>query len=501
MRTTRFVRVALGLSTLASLAHLAGAAPGPFQARPTFDGNVALFGSLHNHSALSDDTNAAERPQLAPVTAWEYARSHGIDFLAITDHHKAADITTNPLRLSDAEYTGQLLGAAQTYNQAHLGAFVAIAGIEWGNTATGNHVNVFGAATLPPDTILGRRYDELFSWAATNAEFIQLNHPYSWAGESGRDTTVGNFGEALYSTCAAYLQGLDPAARTISIISSVAGGHISGALRHSEDKTHRDVHTKGFAEYLRFLNLGFHLSPAANQDTHWRNWGTVTAARTGVWASACEYRPLVDAIRANRVFATEDDELAVALQVRQGTAITWMGQIVQLPTQESDVTLIAFVTQGTGSDGDSTDEGPYTVRVWSDPDGIGGQTAAAGPTMIVAGGAAGDLPFSAQAGSYVFLEVVEQNGKDNPVGDGEDNDINATGLPGQDGQRDDLRDTAWTSPVWFTLGTAPVVATFVWSVNSTKYHDPTCWAVAQIGSANRREGSAPAGKTKHACPQ
>src|SRR5262249_41482933 len=154
-----------------------------------------------------------------------------------------------------------------------------------------------------------------------------------------------------------------------------------------------ETHQKGFAEWLRYLNMGFHLSPAANQDTHWRNWGTVTAARTGVWADSCEFRPLMDAIKANRVFATEDDELAVALQVRSGTTTSWMGQIVPLPGQEADVTLVIFVTQGQGSDNDPTDEGPYSVRVWSDPDGIGGQVAAAGPAITVAGGTAVEIPF------------------------------------------------------------------------------------------------------------
>jgi hypothetical protein len=71
----------------------------PATTRPTFDGKPALFGSLHNHSALSDDTTASERPQLAPLTGWEYVRTHGLDFLAITDHHKAVDATTNPPRL------------------------------------------------------------------------------------------------------------------------------------------------------------------------------------------------------------------------------------------------------------------------------------------------------------------------------------------------------------------------------------------------------------------
>lgn len=51
------------------------------------------------------------------------------------------------------------------------------------------------------------------------------------------------------------------------------------------------------------------------------------------------------------------------------------------------------------------------------------------------------IPFSATRGRYLYLHVREQNGKDNAVGEGEDEE--------SDGKRDDLNDTAVTSPVWF----------------------------------------------------
>ena len=93
-------------------------------------------------------------------------------------------------------------------------------------------------------------------------------------------------------------------------------------------------------------------------------------------------------------------------------------------------------------------------------------------------------------GEYIFLEIVEQNGKDNPIGDGGD-------VEPPLGERDNMNDSAWTTPVWFTGQAAG--SAFVWSKNSKIYHDPNCWAVKRIGAANRREGPAPAGKTKHAC--
>ena len=73
---------------------------------------------------------------------------------------------------------------------------------------------------------------------------------------------------------------------------------------------------------------------------------------------------------------------------------------------------------------------------------------------------------------------------------------NTTGAPGADGLRDDMNDSAWTSPIWF-VGQQ---LSFIWSISSNLYHDVRCWAVERIGAANRREGATPpTGKTKHDC--
>lgn len=46
------------------------------------------------------------------------------------------------------------------------------------------------------------------------------------------------------------------------------------------------------------------------------------------------------------------------------------------------------------------------------------------------------------------------------------------------------------SPIWFvqTAAPGPEAATFVWSKNSSVYHDLGCFLVPTIGAANRREG-------------
>ena len=152
------------------------------------------------------------------------------------------------------------------------------------------------------------------------------------------------------------------------------------------------------------------------------------------------------------------------------------------------------VWQGQGSDGDPPNEGPYTIDVLTDPDGIGGRRASIVATVEgVSSETVERIPLEVEGGQYVYVRVTEENGQDNPIGQGEDVLNNDTDDLEADGKRDDLNDSAWTSPIWFES------QVFVWSKNSDLYHDPDCWAVSRIGAANRRSGAAPAGKTKHNC--
>lgn len=457
--------------------------------RLSVDGKKPYFGTLHAHSVLSGDVAASKG--FTPQEAFEFAREAGLDFLGISDHHKPKEAPGGPrFNLDPAKYKNDLFDVAKAINSASDGSFVAIPGIEWGTIATGNHLNIFGSETLPWNHITDEDYDDLIRWAAKNAAFVQMNHPYSWGGESGRNKDVGNYGRALYSSDSAFVAQVDPVVKLMSIICTVAGGHMRGEHRKSEEKTHRDHKPEAFREYLRHLDMGFHLSPAANQDTHGKNPGAVTAARTGVWADDLSYVNVIEAIQANRVFATEDDELAVSLRVEYDGKTYWMGEDVPLNAEEADVTLLVDIQQvpnGTDPANEGND-GAYSVILYSDSDGVGGRKAAEWDTFEARAGETNRIEVPVIAGEYIFIEIVEQGGKDNPIGDGEDED-------GTEG-RDNLNDSAWTTPVWFT---GQPDGSFVWSKNSKKYHVPDCWAVKRIGAANRREGGKPAGMTKHAC--
>lgn len=166
--------------------------------------------------------------------------------------------------------------------------------------------------------------------------------------------------------------------------------------------------------------MGFRLAPAANQDTHWRNAGTVAAARTAVWSDTATYADLMRAFRANRVYATEDDELAVAFQVAYVGRTYWMGETVDLGAEEVTVKLKVKVWQVASSDGDPTDKGPYAIDVVSGWDDLGKRRANIGETYIVQSGPTRTIDVPVRAGEYFYLVVSEMNGKDNPLGDGAD---------------------------------------------------------------------------------
>jgi hypothetical protein len=490
----RVASAAINTLTVLTATFLTTVALGAIQ-RPAHDGKTIMFGNLHAHSKLSDDvTNAGD--DMLPIVAFRYAHQHGLDFLAISDHQKADD-SPHSLGMQPAEYKSKLYDVALSYSATNEDGFVAIPAIEWGNTATGNHLNLIGLRQLPPDSIQDQDYDEIYGWGKDHAEFLIFNHPNSWRGKPNRNQRVGNFGENLFPTTTAFLAKAGVTVRTVSIITSVAGGHITGKFKHSTDKTHRDEQWENY--YKQYLNKGFHISPSADQDTHWKNWGTVTAARTAVWAAKATYAELMKAFQANRVYATEDDELVVAYQARVGNKTYWMGDTISLSSSEADVDLVVKIWQGTGSDGDATDEGPYTVELVSDSDGVGGHEAAIEFTQAhIASGQSVTIPHRAVAGGYVYLRITEEHGKDNPVGDGVDEFNNATGAAQSDGKRDDLNDSAWTSPIWFSGG----VDVFVWSAapSAKVYHDASCWAAKRIGEANRRSGpQPPTDRSKHDC--
>ena len=201
------------------------------------------------------------------------------------------------------------------------------------------------------------------------------------------------------------------AEKNVSLIEIVSGP----ALKDGTDlPTTKNRHEK---DYWFYLNEGFRLAPTANQDNHFLNWGTVTRARTAVLADRLTKANILHALKARRVYATEDQNLQVRFLVNGEQ----MGSIIRTP-QPQDLTIQVEI-----ADPDEPNA-KYEIELYRDEVG-GDMITDAADTAELEGD--GTVSFSGQrfeSGNVFFFIKVSQEGADG---------------------RDEL---AWTAPVWIELG-------------------------------------------------
>jgi hypothetical protein len=272
-----------------------------------------FFGNLHSHTALSDGSGT-------PAEAYERARdTAGLDFLAITEHNhaQAGDIAGN-----HALYTGpgtlSLIPTANGFTEE--GSFIALYGQEFSTISGGNHMNVIDAPRVI-DVPNGAFRMLLEQWLPVNLDtqgqepLLLLNHPATSGSPSNLEYGIDDFG----GDTAAWLAALDPRAQLINLINGPS--HTDG--------THLQPGSPSEGEFRRYLNLGLHAAPTADQDNHKRNWGDSTEARTAVLAPTLTKAALLTALRQRRVYATEDRNLRLVYRLNGqllGSRITGDGR-------------------------------------------------------------------------------------------------------------------------------------------------------------------------------
>ena len=246
------------------------------------DGMHAYFGDLHSHTGYSDGKGT-------PAEAYVSGRARGLGFLSVTDHSNWFDV-------GGVEWADELVQA----NSATVdGAFVGLRGFEWTHDTVG-HINVYASDTyvnakVAPYNDLTTFYNWLVTTAATGTAVAQFNHPWE---------EYGDFNHFAYNAAADGVIQLQEL--------SEGDADVPGSYHSFE------------AAYRQSLAAGWHVGATANSDAHNADWGSKTPHRTGIVAPNLTQADLLEAMRAQRTFATEDSTLALTMRANG----TWMGSVI-----------------------------------------------------------------------------------------------------------------------------------------------------------------------------
>ena len=367
-----------------------------------------FFGNLHSHTSLSDGS-------ALPDAAYKHARDVAkIDFLAITEHnHPGAPskISANPALYSGTGPTS-LISIAKRFTVSNQ--FVAIFGQEFSSIGSGNHANVLEIdKVIQPADVPNGEWDNLlndflpqFTDPQGRLPILLLNHP-TIAGspnakEYGRDD-FGNFDE--------WVAALDKYACLINMVNGPS------------HETNQGPGTPSETEFLRYLNMGFHLAPTADQDNHLKNWGSAANTRTGVIAPSLTKQNIMNALRNRHVYATEDKNLSVIAKFN-GELIGTRFIGAQVPPVNSTLSIEITI-----KDKDEPNA-HYTIDVYRDT--VGGQEEAdvVKEVTMIGDGTATIVDVKYTGGNQYFFIKIMQTDEDESV-----------------------TDNAWLAPIWFEPNT------------------------------------------------
>jgi hypothetical protein len=234
------------------------------------------FGDLHSHTGFSDGKQT-------PEEAYKHAKQGmKADFLAITDHTSS---------ISEKEWF-ETIKAAETYNED--GRFLAIPSYEGHyhlkqdveeNIVIMNGNEAIGFNTLEKPYSINES-DNSFSMINQYDRAVGMfPHP----GEASGDSNL------IWNAYDEYRQ-ISPIAREIMRLAEV----------RNETSAYNSLHE---ASYTLALDHGWYMSPTANSDNHNEGWTTSYNFRTVILSPSLTRQHLYEAIKDNRVYATEDNNL------------------------------------------------------------------------------------------------------------------------------------------------------------------------------------------------
>lgn len=277
------------------------------------------FGQLHSHTQYSDGAGSLESA-LAYVK--DLPESANVDFVAFTDHSNYFDSKNNP-NVEAALYDTSLVkdsdpshswatykNTVAAFNAANAGKKVAIAGFEMTWSGGPGHINTFNTPGIVSrnNTTLNNKtkdaglqaYYKLLSQTEGVNSISQFNHP---------GTTFGNFIDFGY---------WDAVVDTRMYMVEVGNG---------EGQIGAGGYYPSYEQYIMALDKGWHVAPTNNQDNHKGKWGNANDARDVILTDDFTEDGIYAALRARRMYATEDKNLDLDYTVNGNM----MGSIIDVP--------------------------------------------------------------------------------------------------------------------------------------------------------------------------
>lgn len=282
-------------------------------AQPSIGGFNVYYGSLHNHSNISDGTGA-------PDYAYNYAKNTGhLDFFSLSDHSN---------QISSAEWAAMKAAADKYYEP---GNFTTFYGFEWTESVQG-HVTVFNSANFVSTTAPTNTFEGLCNWLNATECIAFLDHPGQY-NSTGRE--FGHFTTA-------------PSDKIVGM-----------ELWNKTDRFNLYYYNDGYfssdgnlSYYDEALTRGWKIGASGSEDNHVGTWGTLTQSRLAVLASGNNRAEIMNALKARRFFSTYDKNLALSFKIggsEMGSTITGGSYSIQIRASDANnevITRIQLLRRG-----------------------------------------------------------------------------------------------------------------------------------------------------------
>ena len=246
-------------------------------AQVSIGGYNVYYGSLHNHSNVSDGTGT-------PAEAYNYAKdtSH-LDFFSLADHSGSIDAT---------EWTA-IKNAANAYNQD--GVFAAFWGFEWSSSGAYGHIAVINTDDYCTTASPVNTFSALCTWLNSRECVAFMNHP---GRENGGRTEFNHF----TTTPSDKIAGME-----------LWNKNVGFSTYYYNDGYYTSDGNKGYFDEA--ITRNWKIGASGSEDNHSGNWGNASNYRMAVLANAKTRTDIYAAIQARRFFSTLDKNIALSFKI------------------------------------------------------------------------------------------------------------------------------------------------------------------------------------------